>query len=185
VGRAGSGLFRSIELRRCYESQGTCPLRAHVDAAGESAPAFRCIHFVGHDSAADYLRTYATDADQMMMFRRIAAEESHSVYRSSDHQVLETIASKITQHALCLIMPLPFESRPMAVAPPVPAPSASSAMTPSQYAPSPPSEPSEPAEPEFAELLDQTRQAETLILAARAGVPFCEECERRRAAGAV
>ena len=179
MGRAGSGLFRSFELRRCYESRATCPLRELEAAAGEpdsAEPTFRCIRFAGHDSATDYLRAFATDADQMMMFRREFAEDSHSSYRSTDHHVLETIASKIAQHSLCLMVPLPFESRPLDEAPPVPlaampmtAPRASAATAP---------------EAEFADLLDQVQQAQVLILAAQAGVPFCEECAKRRAAGA-
>jgi hypothetical protein len=186
VRRAGSGPFRSIELRRCNEPRATCPFREQEDVAGApdpGEPTFRCIRFAGHDSAADYLRTFATDSDLMMMFRRAFAEESHSVYRSSDHHVLEAMASKLAQRAFCLVVPLPFESQPLAEAPPLPAPVAAIPMTPSYAAPAPAAAAAEP-EAGFADLLDQAQQAEALILAAQAGVPFCEECARR-AAGAV
>jgi hypothetical protein len=183
VRRAGSGPFRSIELRRCREARTTCPFREQEPVAGAPDPLFRCIRFAGHDSAADYVRAFATDPDQMMIFRRAVAEDSDSVYRSSDHDVLAMIASKLEQRALCLVVPMPLESRPLAEAR-APAPAASTPMTPSHSTAAAAGAAGEP-EADFDDLLDHAQQAEALILAARSGVPFCEECARRTAAGTI
>lgn len=134
------------------------PLGDLADARLRLAPAW------GDDAAIEQLRL-KTDA----------LADGGDLSRLDDHTLLDTLAVAIAEHRLREpgLRPRLLPIAPAEAPPPAPA-SGGRGRAPSVAAPAVPDEPE----------LDAAAMAAVLVQAAQDGVPFCEECEKARAARA-
>jgi hypothetical protein len=144
--------------------------------------------FVHRDDPEAWLRGFKSDPGAMRDLRVIAYQyvERVTVSRVTDDQVCVQIARLIVQGRLRLCGP-PIEAQPRTqprqeVRLPPPRPTAPS-PAPRRVREAEVATASPVESPTFAASMDGLAQAKALREAARAGVPFCEECDR--AAGAV
>jgi len=134
-------------------------------------------------SAVCWLRGYRQDPFAMVAMRQALLSEgsSHMLIRMRDTDVIEQVARLLEcglWHVCEVVMqlsPIFISQQPAFAAPPA------------QTAPSPaPPSPRVSEVPEPATLagnVDQAALAQTLILAASSGIPFCEECAKMAQAG--
>jgi hypothetical protein len=180
----------TVEIRRCFGGGETCSkFRASGKSDVRPEGMRRCATFANRDNAIAYLRRCGLNPDAIAEFRSLLVEETDNVWRLNDHQVVEQIAVRLAQRALCVIPPTARPATALAPAAertkhdvdiPSPQLSPTVIVLPKVRTPQPPQEP-----PEMNPLdeADHDAQAATLEAASRGGVPFCAVCEKAQRVG--
>jgi hypothetical protein len=171
-----------FEVRRCLETTASCPFRAPRDASLDPEDVhLRCLALDNADAAADWLRSAATSADDMLALRELVAADPRATAWLSNHQVIQEVGYRVARRELCLLAAQRV-ARASQIQPGTATASPSPGVTPSQLRPAAAEAPHVEAVPELDDLndLNQAAQAAALEEAAREGVPFCEECEKAR-----
>lgn len=179
-----STLVGMQELRRCEEPKATCVLRSRATGVNDQSAGASCLELTRVSDAVAWLQSSLVRPDDVAALRRVLATDVRNVAWLSNQQVLEQVAAKIVRRELCVVIAERL-ARETAVHAPASPPPAATGSTPSQLR-GRASEPLTSAvqEKDFAENLDQNRQAKALEEAAKSGVPFCEECEKADKANA-
>lgn len=119
------------------------------------------------DADASRLRWYA-----------LGLHEGTDWWRLDDVQVKEQLAAALDEGRLRTGQGAKMLLRPLAQLQPAPLPAAPAPASSPRSAPAP--APAASAETTFAPDLDVAVQVAVLVQAAQDGVPFCEECERKK-----
>lgn len=116
--------------------------------------------------------------------RPLLDDAGQAVHRLADGQVLAAVAERLLRGALAMFeAPRPRLNLPSALLEDGRQRSSGPLLTPAMLRPAPPPEQPAPAARPWIDPLDHIdpeRQAAALRAAARHGLPFCEECARRR-----
>ena len=171
----------TMEIRHCDGLHGSCSRRtADVEGATGSEDRRQCTSFFNHDDVIAYLRHFLDEPQVLSQLRALLGQESFSVSRLSDHEVIRQCAARMVQGPLCV-----FRAQTAVVLRPWVIASARGRVD----AQAPPSSRARTPRPAAVQLspeanpldrVDHDAQAKVLESAAREGVPFCEECEKAR-----
>ena len=131
--------------------------------------------------AEEFLRQFKFDFTIMLELRELLTA-TDPLSRMSDDRVIETVASRLAtcEFVFSRLSPIAVEAPTGGGAAQQKAEEPQVAVTPSR----PAQRVAEPPPPTFAGNHDAAAQAAALVEAAEQGVPFCEECEKRRRAAA-
>ena len=171
----------TMEIRHCDGLRGSCSRwTAGAKRDSGSADGSQCLSFFSNEDATAYLRRFLCEPQVMSHLRALLGQESFSVWRSSDHEVIRQCALWLVQGRLCVVRAetavvlRPWVITNVRARADAEAPQPSRARSPQPAALQPPPE----ANP--LDRVDHDAQAMALENAARDGVPFCEECEKAR-----
>ena len=173
-------------LRPCDAFYRGCARRATVAGEGVFGPEGepRCLCFRSREDARTYLRRFTGRPDVVRQLRAILGQESFSVGRLADHEVVDQCAARLAQRRLCVVLAeaavaSTHQATGIArrdVVRAAPPPSRPAAPRPAAGRPQAVAQP--PAQADPLARIDHDAQAAVLVRAARDGVPFCEECEK-------